>query len=183
MGNKLRLPFINVKHKAHVWVVDYFPHDFKEFTEQVHRVDGKTTWRWKFQLQVCDADLNKDEIKKEGLKPEQVIALFVRGEEADKLLGLQAHDLNTKRGETTIKKLQEKLFILWGDLAEQKEKYLLANPKIKADRTFSFMTRLLYINNRPFEAGVREFGVEDKSGVLERDRWSKYWEIFDTKIV
>jgi protection-of-telomeres protein 1 len=183
-GRKFTLPFVNTRHVARLWVADYYPHDLKDFVRQVPTVDGKTKWQWYFQLIVCDADVDRTKVKTKGLSAEQVISLKVQDKEAITLLGgLQPHDLNTRRGESTIKKLQEKLFILWGDLAEMKDKYLASHPEITPDRQFSYISHLLLINNRPFTAGIREYGVEDGKGGLELHRWNKYWEIFDTRIV
>lgn len=46
------LPFINVKHLARIAVVDYWPHNLKDFAYY----SNNSRWSWRFWLVVKDAE-------------------------------------------------------------------------------------------------------------------------------
>ena len=82
---------------------------------------------------------------------------------------LVCNSLNGKTGEKGLHKLQEKLFILWGDLHEKKDKFFAAHPHIMPDTDFQVAKYNIVANNLPFEAGVMEYGrkVVQPSGQSE----------------
>lgn len=49
--NGHELPFINVNHRARLAVVDYWPHNLKDFTS----LSKDAKWAWRFWLVVKDA--------------------------------------------------------------------------------------------------------------------------------
>ncbi|PGH00914.1 hypothetical protein AJ79_08069 [Helicocarpus griseus UAMH5409] len=143
-GEPYRLPFQNLRYKASVRVVDFFPHKLEDFAVQydIERAmlsdsegslgsgdddDGdnsgdssptagrRTRWEWRFCLLVEDAGPGTHYNRKE--KRERM-KLYVADHDAECLLSLDAVDL--RADSATLHELRERLFILWGDLEERK---------------------------------------------------------------
>lgn len=78
--------------------------------------------------------------------------------------------------------MREKLFILWGDLAEKKDTFLRSHPHIKPDGDFSALQYNIVADNLPFEAAIAETGVEVKLNDNEKT-WVMVHRLMHTKIV
>ncbi|KAE8447227.1 hypothetical protein EG329_010921 [Mollisiaceae sp. DMI_Dod_QoI] len=136
-------PFTLCKYKAHVRVVDYFPHRIEDFAvgrkpsemdmlsdysggedtdlEETLRTfrSGKgfsKVWQWRFALQVEDAS-SKDSKDR--------LWLMVDNHAAQFLLSLEDDATNLRGNQTLLTNLKEQLFKLWGDLEERKSSTLL----------------------------------------------------------
>jgi hypothetical protein len=125
-------------------------------------IDGDLTmrsddrWEWAFVLLVEDA-------RPTIVDGEKVtIPLVVHADDAVHLLGLEATDL---RHNLQVKhRLEQKLWTLWGNLAE-----------LKADEVWAEEERLAP-SNHPFECCIDEFGTLQEGG------WQRSWKIRQTII-
>lgn len=78
-GITYELPFINVKHRTHLRVVDYYPHNLQEFSQLKRKPRSSfTEWEWDFWLVVVAGDLDGEQ--------KRPINLHVCGEDAQVLL-------------------------------------------------------------------------------------------------
>lgn len=85
--------------------------------------------------------------------------------------------------------LRERLFLLWGELAERKDAFLKDNPEVKPDERFSTWTYNITAETVPFEALIAETGgvVQPNSEEYGADMgenlgWWRYFDIVGTKI-
>ncbi|KAK4939387.1 hypothetical protein LTR66_015009 [Elasticomyces elasticus] len=137
-GNPYYLPFQNNKYKAKVEVIDFFPDNIEDFAtpyrlseysvlEDYDSADDEEVsfefaatnpkavwWSWHFVLFVRDPPRSSAE-KGDN---KDIMLLQVHSKEGDHLLRAEACDLRKEPQE--LAKLKEKLFVLWGDLAERK---------------------------------------------------------------
>ncbi|KAE8146341.1 hypothetical protein BDV25DRAFT_143789 [Aspergillus avenaceus] len=154
-GISYRLPFQNLCYAATVRVVDFFPprlkdfavpQDFKDNDSDVgmSRNGDFTRWEWRFCLLVEDALPPPPGHSRERMK------LYVAGGEAEYLLRLDATDL--RKDKQALANLRERLFILWGDLEEQKS---------KAEEMGGLGPRKpARASSRPFNCSIKEYGVK-----------------------
>ncbi|KAJ5746336.1 hypothetical protein N7520_011518 [Penicillium odoratum] len=119
-GISYKAPFQNVAYSILARVIDFFPPDLADFAVQVpvkSIVDKKQhmAWDWRFCLLVESVEpvTLKDQLR-------EPMKIFVSGAEAVHLLCLDPTDL--RRDSRRLSQLREKLFLLWGNLAEQKSK-------------------------------------------------------------
>lgn len=139
-----RLPFINVKYRANVRVVDYFPNRLTDFVvgrreseydmlsdfsggestdnegdmelfRKGQGFGGAKTWQWRFGLRVTDFD-NKNPTAKDCMW------LVVDNESGQSLLQMDAENL--REHPQKLDELREALFLLWGDLEEKKSELI-----------------------------------------------------------
>ncbi|KAJ6102254.1 hypothetical protein N7486_004681 [Penicillium sp. IBT 16267x] len=118
-GISYKLPFQNVAYNIIVRVVDFFPPDLADFAVQVRtrsivpQSQEHMTWDWRFCLLVEGVEplVSKDQ-------PREQMKIFVSGAEAEHLLCLDPTDL--RENPSNLIELKEKLFLLWGNLEEQK---------------------------------------------------------------
>ncbi|KAI9671492.1 MAG: hypothetical protein M1817_003543 [Caeruleum heppii] len=127
------LPFLNIKYRATVRVVDFFPRRLEDFAVPrrapeydvlsdrdssgseadiaMHVKDPQSMWEWRFCLLVEEGDPTapggKDRLK-----------VMVAGNDAVRLLKMDAKNL--RRDKRALEELRERLFILWGNLEELK---------------------------------------------------------------
>ncbi|KAF2087850.1 hypothetical protein K490DRAFT_65130 [Saccharata proteae CBS 121410] len=198
-GISLTLPFINAKYRARVRVVDFMPPDLRDFSRSVAdptyndtpftptpstnpssliSTPSQPKWEWSFCLLVEDASQPPTG---NGTPPDR-IPLLIHDKNAEGLLKMDACDLRKNR--KSLNQLREKLFILWGDLAELKE---------KGQDPFDEATARLR-SSRAFETGVMEYGVriggedegEDGDEVVGEDDgfgWRRMFQMFGTTIM
>lgn len=187
---EVQLPFVNVNHRAHVRVVNFFPPQLEEFTcvrqiaseyeilsdhddaddssdEECHGMsqDEAGEWEWRFFLEVEDAAVSAEGSKKR-------LWAFVDNQAAQCLLNLDASDLT--RDSTKLDMLREKMFLLWGDLEEkmrgraqrlQRRRNNELPPPDSSDEDcdgdgVAAPNSNAQVNNRPFSCCIRQFGVK-----------------------
>jgi hypothetical protein len=183
IGNDFYLPFQNCCYHSKVRVVDFLPRDLACFASP-HRpsdydilsdheesecsdvdVDDSedTIWEWRFYLFVEDATTPTN-----PGQPKMQMPLLVAGKDGEYLLDMEASDL--RRDPQKLGLLREKLFVLWGDLQEQKE------ARQNCDATTSIKP-----SAKPFECLIKEYGIpaRDEHGHakddLEFDRMFRIW--------
>jgi protection-of-telomeres protein 1 len=150
-GVVYQLPFQNVNYHTQVRVVDFFPHSIEDFavrnntaplfSNEDGTADPEYGWEWRFCLLVEGV-----EPKASKQEPRQVMKLYVCGQDGDCLLDGVAVDLRNNR--RRLHETKEKLFLLWGNLEEQKS-------KARASGLQSWGS----VSSRPFECCIKEYGV------------------------
>ena len=175
-GTTVEMPFVNCKHRSLVRVVDFFPHDIKQFSKR-SPLSAKC-WIWDFWLVVRDITYDASNVDDDEQGHE--LNLRVSGSDATAFLGLIAHDLTSKANTKLANNLKEKLFLLWGELAEKKEKFFQAHPHIKADQAFSAITHNITSDPLPCVIGIKELGDERLAKTHDS---AAYYMINETKIV
>jgi protection of telomeres protein 1 len=120
-------------------------------------------WEWRFYLFVEDATPPIT-----PGQPKMQMPLLVAGKDGEYLLDMAPSDLRTDPQK--LGRLREKLFVLWGDLQEQKE--ARGNCDIATD---------IKPSAKPFECLIKEYGIpaRDEHGQvkddLEFDRMFRIW--------
>ncbi|KAF1981249.1 hypothetical protein K402DRAFT_239699 [Aulographum hederae CBS 113979] len=173
-GTERQLPFINMRCRANVRVVDFYPHNLQDFAQSLddptfnpphsddeddsvsyERASGTPNrWQWAFCLLVEDAKPPAEEKDPVRLK------LMVDDACGQYLLKLDAEDL--RENPHLLGRLREKLFLLWGDLEEKKAAGILSTPSSMA-----------------FECCIQEYGVPTGSN----DEWMRMHRLFGTTII
>ena len=237
-GRSYLLPFQNIKTRSTVGVVDYFPDDLADFSvltssktaaelndgsdaestssHASHHEDGALhdnhieKWEWRFGLVLEDATSKKSKnyTKSENADDPVRLTAYVAKEDADFLLKLDAVDL---RADTqALDTLREKLFLLWGDLEEQKTS--LTNRQLNDDGSKAVAAddpgskddkekkAMIAPSGRPFECCLMEYGVQASEQNWEQDpddsrntdddaqhmtvgkNWKRRWRMFGTTI-
>ncbi|KAL5094153.1 hypothetical protein Trisim1_008261 [Trichoderma cf. simile WF8] len=140
---KLQLPFVNMKYRANVRVVNFMPPDLEDFAQpkklkkkkhpefemlsdeesdadadmegEEEAVDRSTAreWEWRFFLELEDASSHG-----ENQKEKRTLWVAVNNPSAQCLLSLDASDLRSDQ--KNLEALRQRLFLLWGDLEEKK---------------------------------------------------------------
>ncbi|KAI9930375.1 3-ketoacyl-CoA thiolase with broad chain length specificity [Aspergillus wentii] len=165
-GIEYRLPFQNLCYRPLVRVVDFFPHNLEDFAvpedaecaalsssesdeaPDLNDTDRFYRWEWRFILLIEDGSPSPPGQPKEQMK------LFVSGADAVHLLGIDAKNL--RKNKSTLDILREKLFYLWGNLEEEKQKAAAEgnlNPQI-----------LKTVSSVPFTCCIKEYGVKCTHG-------------------
>lgn len=190
-GEKQPVPFVNVKHKIRVKVVDFFPHEIKSFAEKRPlENDGAPKWVWNFILRVIPAD---------KLDPHQeAIDVEVSGDHAVRLLGgMPPGDLNKDEG--YYYRLRTVLDVMWQDLAQKKDEAWAGSGKNPSTWQHSLEEIGKQQPARPIELCISEEGVrteelteadKHKDETLWQDKkirhsswgWSRVWRVCDTVI-
>lgn len=165
-GNTHVLPFVNVKSRARVRVVDFEPKKLEDFSvaqkparndesdDDTPMMDYESSQNheWFFSLLLQDASKPKGST----LGPEDQTWVNVHHAEAQYLLGNDVDDpADLHQDHLLLSKLREKLCILWGNLEEK-----------SGDQQLS---------NRPFECCLSEYGVEMEDDEPERESHSFGW--------
>lgn len=212
------LPFANLNYRAHVRVTDFAPADLRDFTfakkasefdalsdneesDYASDSDGslsesdRRTWEWRFFLELEDAH---DEEKER-------IWVVVDNQSAQCLIGLDA--LNLRTDKTALGALRETLFVLWGNLAEEKlaSEKSAAVPKrvqkaINTDRPPPDSSDIedndddnrqkpaMQVANLPFSCCIRQYGIKvresdpDKADAGDGFRWQRVYGLFGTRV-
>ena len=216
------LPFQNVKTRTAVRVVDYFPKDLADFSVPVTKAlgyhplpeiehdeesdaddatrvstgDDLENWEWRFALMLEDAENSRSTTQRTKLK------VYVAQEDADFLLKLDAVNLHADA--QALGELKEKLFLLWGDLEEQKSAAFAA-ANHEPGSSHSQVQRELQVvpRGRPFECCLMEYGTLLSGGDIDNgnddwpqtiesanetdgqeicNNWKRRWKLFGTTI-
>lgn len=163
-GREYQLPFINIKYRARVRVVDFEPKDLEDFAVRPeHEYDSDNdnlAWldntpashEWHFALLLEDASIPKSAPETER----QRIWVEVHHGSAQFLFGNSLPDPDDLGDNgKLLKQLREKLFLLWGNLEEKTEDEALSN--------------------QPFDCVIMEYGVPLEDDDPEQDATSKGW--------
>ena len=182
-GNDFFLPFQNCCYHAKVRVVDFLPNDLAHFAVPYRASDyavlsdhadsedsdvemyedGDVMWQWRFYLIVEDATSPATTGHERIQMP-----LLVADQDGEGLLDMEASDLT--RDPKKLAQVREKLFVLWGDLQEQKE------AKEDSDSLVDIKP-----SAKPFECLIKEYGIPARDedghtkGQLEFDRMFRLW--------
>jgi protection-of-telomeres protein 1 len=182
-GNDFYLPFQNCCYHSKVRVVGFLPNNIANFACPYRASDydilsdheesegsdidmdesGDVEWEWRFYLVVEDAT-SPATID----QPKMQMRLLVAEKDGDYLLNMEASDL--RKDPRKLAQVREKLFVLWGDLQEQKERNgnSDANTNVKPSA-------------KPFECLIKEYGIPATdehghvNGQLEFDRMFRLW--------
>ncbi|KAF2486297.1 hypothetical protein BDY17DRAFT_315178 [Neohortaea acidophila] len=157
-GREYVLPFINVKYRARVRVVDFEPKRLEDFVHQgqparreddgedeaVMDWESSARWEWGFSLQLEDASRTKES---DGDASNR-LWVNVRHQDAQYLFGNDVGDPEDLRDDAhLLAQVREKLCILWGNLEEA---------RVSGEEE---------VSNRPFECCIAEYGVQvDEKG-------------------
>jgi protection of telomeres protein 1 len=181
-GNDFYLPFQNCCYHSKVRVVDFLPNDIASFACPYRTSDydilsdheesegsdidldesRDVKWEWRFYLLVEDANSPAT-----VGQPKTQMPLLVADLDGVYLLDMEASDL--RKDPQKLARVREKLFVLWGDLQEQKE--------AKGD----FDVTNIKPSAKPFECLIKEYGVaaRDEHGLvksnMEFDRIFRIW--------
>ncbi|KAF2838039.1 hypothetical protein M501DRAFT_956178 [Patellaria atrata CBS 101060] len=178
-GTAVEFPFLNLRYRARVRVVDFYPSKLEDFalplddksynnqesdqseSEVWHNSSPHKRWEWAFYLLVEDA------VRTSPKETPTRMKLLVNNDSAQYLLKLDATDL--RQDKQRLKQLEEKLFILWGDLQERKSKGEDISPA----------------HNNAFECCIREYGVPVQNPRAKDNfsaRWTRMHGMFETTI-
>ncbi|KMU76715.1 telomere-binding alpha subunit central domain containing protein [Coccidioides immitis RMSCC 3703] len=208
-GIQYRMPFQNLKYRASVRVVDFFPPNLEDFAvpynpeyamlrdtvdgsdlsdSDEEPIIGQQIWEWRFCLLVEDGGPG---IHHPPGQRRQRLKLFVTGPDAVFLLSIDP--VNLRKNPDVLASLREKLFILWGDLEERKNSNSeMFNPNDTAA-----------INAKPFTCCIKEYGVrvafdcadenDENDDADENDEnhqetsnsfcWERRFRMFDTRVM
>ena len=182
--NDFHLPFQNCCYHSKIRVVDFFPDNIADFAvphrpsdyeglsdyEDNEASDFDMTeatdvqWEWRFCLLVEDART----MVVKG-KPRAQMQLLVAEGDGDYLLDMDASDL--RQDCAKLQRVQEKLFVLWGDLQEQKEAAAKSENPVDTNPS-----------SKPFECLIKEYGISvrdkrhDKSErAVDFERMFRVW--------
>ncbi|KAJ5558969.1 hypothetical protein N7461_002941 [Penicillium sp. DV-2018c] len=150
-GVVYQLPFQNINYRSEVRVVDFFPHSIEDFcvrsetASQYMNEEGTTeprySWEWRFCLLV---EGTEPKASKEERRP--VMKLYVCGLDGDYLFDDVAVDL--RDNPARLSETKEKLFLLWGNLEEEKSKARAAGLQSWGK-----------VSSLPFKCCIKEYGV------------------------
>ncbi|KGO74679.1 Telomere end binding protein [Penicillium italicum] len=155
-GIVYRLPFQNVNYHSQVRVIDFFPPRVEDFAVQTTSaslfsnekgaMEPKFGWEWRFCLLVEGVGP-----KPSKQQPREVMKLYVCGQDGDCLLDDDAFNLrdNPRR----LEAIKEKLFVLWGNLEEEKSKAMASGQQSWGP-----------VKSCPFECCIKEYGVQCTHG-------------------
>jgi protection-of-telomeres protein 1 len=207
---RLPLPFVNLNYRLHVRVVDFYPLGLEDFARPVvtseydvlsddeHSDSGSDSdnesriaatpngWEWRFFLKLEDATEDSSE-------PDRVAWVLVDNFAAQCLIDLDASDLRNDMDK--VEDLRQRLFLLWGELEECKQReiakrailnaYRNGPPPSSDDEGFPQPST---VANVPFSCCVRQYGIK----VTERNpakadagvdmRWERVFGLFGTRI-
>ncbi|KAF2161297.1 hypothetical protein M409DRAFT_28336 [Zasmidium cellare ATCC 36951] len=170
-GDPYTMPFINVKYRAKVRVVDYEPKSLEDFAvpplpeEQDESQDsmawqytGTPNFEWYFSLLLEDATNSKDHSR---------VWVHVQHKDAQFLFGNDIKNPMDLRAEPRLlAKLREKMFVLWGNLEEGGGEGL---------------------SNLPFECCIQEYGIEMDEEDPGKEKaplgWQRMYSMFGVTIL
>ncbi|CAI7632169.1 unnamed protein product [Penicillium glandicola] len=154
-GVVYQLPFQNVNYHSQVRVVDFFPPNIEDFAVQTtsaplfsnHKgaTEPKLGWEWRFCLLVEGAE------PKPSKQAREVMKLYVCGQDGDFLLDDDA--FNLRENPRRLEAIKEKLFLLWGNLEEEKSKAMASDQQSWGP-----------VKSCPFECSIKEYGVQCTHG-------------------
>lgn len=179
-GREYALPFINVKYRAKVRVVDFEPKDLEDFAVRPEPdydsddSEGNMEWvttaspsyEWYFSLLLEDATIPPSANDTE--KPR--IWVQVHHDSAQFLLGNLEDPEDLAHNSALLTQLREKLFLLWGNLEER-----------VGDEDGQVLSNL------PFECCIYEYGIplseEDPAQEAALEGWKRMYALEGTSIL
>ncbi|OQN97391.1 hypothetical protein B0A48_16550 [Cryoendolithus antarcticus] len=170
-GRSYILPFINAKYRTRVRVIEYFPPEIEDFAvavegdedDSLHEYPPSTTqWEWSFSLQLEAAA---------GGAQSNTSSTWVNvsHQEAQHLLGtsFEHEPCDLRRNPRVLRKLAEKLEILWGDLEERRKAGDTDKPA-----------------NVPFDCYLLEYGLLKDDGDERRlEDWQRQYMLHGVTIL
>ncbi|KAJ5952692.1 uncharacterized protein N7479_011105 [Penicillium vulpinum] len=150
-GIVYQLPFQNVNYHSQVRVIDFFPPRVEDFavqtasaplfSNQKGAIEPEFGWEWRFCLLVEGVE------PRPSKQPREVMKIYVYGQDGDCLLDDNAFNLhhNPRR----LAAIKEKLFLLWGNLEEEKSKAMASGQQNWGP-----------VKSCPFECCIKEYGVQ-----------------------
>ncbi|CAI6341202.1 unnamed protein product [Periconia digitata] len=177
----LRMPFVNCRYRVHLRIVDFWPMDLTQFSKNLgdanfntkatpeQRQKSRHKWEWDFVLLVEDGATPARNEKER-------IPLLFGNAQGQNLLQMDACDL--ANNPNILHKLEEKMFIMWGNLQERKIA-LWKEKKIRLP--LSTDDPQLQLNNLPFECCLEEYG-EAVGAYGEATDWIRRYSPFNTTI-
>lgn len=214
---QVTVPFAPMSYRGNFRVRDFKPDRLEDFAVPMETVDEYAAlsdndesgseassvgsgsdagegreFQWAFSLKLEDAEVPKGEEK-------QSFWAMIDNQAAQYLTNLDA--TNLKRDATTLQKLRDTMFVLWGDLEEQKRPIVdkqeaaaartrdgkppESSNDVQGEMTLSSMT----ITNRPFGCCISEYGVKEKvsdesmANAGPGHRWRRMHQLERTRIV
>ncbi|XP_014555961.1 hypothetical protein COCVIDRAFT_101107 [Bipolaris victoriae FI3] len=157
--NDYELPFVNCRYRSRVRVIDVFPPKLELFAHSLNdpnwtkrsgkqHADNtcpKERWEWGFVLLLEDAEVPRGGVSEK-------LRVVVNNSSAQYLLKLNAQDL--KNNPKVLRQLEQKLFLLWGNLMELKTELRAKGsdlPLPPGDNR---------LQNKPFDTCIEEYGCE-----------------------
>ncbi|KAG8416912.1 hypothetical protein J3459_013523 [Metarhizium acridum] len=228
---KLQLPFINSNYRTYARVTDFMPPCLEDFAHRKRRTseyaglsDNEesdpesasdsdndahplsaltnvvTGWEWRFWLKLEDAQCKESSKgSKDSKDSKDSIWVVVNNQSAQMLLGLDASDL--RNDEKSLGDLRQRLWLLWGNLEEQKAE--MENRVLKARRSSNSSAppahsddeesgtkkpARIEVSNRAFGCCIHQYGVtvaeddETKADAGNGKRWERIFGLFGTRI-
>lgn len=184
------VPFSCNKFRGRVRVVDFYPGNLKYFAqsrrirpwdvlsdqgdtdessddEQSSAQSGsKRVWEWHFALQLQDALPRKGN----NTEPPRTLWVTVDNSEGQYLTGLDACDLHKDEG--ALSELRDRMFVLWGNLEEQKSKSTEKKTPGPSKSTNSARgkSNLPQLERPPLDSSDNEHGDDNHSGSSKEDK-------------
>ncbi|KAG9583545.1 hypothetical protein KCU77_g10803, partial [Aureobasidium melanogenum] len=183
-GVKLELPYLNVKHKVKVRVVDFWPPILEDFASpapaanasgELSDEDMNTVSPFPNQKWIWDFFLLLDDIRP-GSAPAQLWA-HVDHRYAEFLLSMDEDATDLRRDTRTLAKLREQMAILWGNLEELKIAALAKQQPFPAPEAAS--AEGTNLSNLPFCCFIAEYGQELDQDDIESAESSGYTILYD----
>ncbi|KAH8722423.1 hypothetical protein GQ44DRAFT_741639 [Phaeosphaeriaceae sp. PMI808] len=172
--NDFTYPFLNCKHRSRVRVIDFFPPELELFAHCTNDPSwdkranpSKKRWEWGFVLRVEDAKVASNTVSEK-------LRVFVGNEAGQHLLDMDAKDL--KSNPKHLSRLEEKLFILWGNLLELKTELRDKGtdmPLPPGDNR---------LQNKPFDCCIEEYGYEVRLSDTYPTGYKRMHKLAHTKI-
>lgn len=201
-GESYVLPFVNARHHIKARVVDFFPPRLEDFSIKLSQAeinDDKSDfsvdmawdnspprWEWSFALHLEEVS---SATTGAGASPRSRIWVNVGHLEAQHLFGNSVDDPGNLREDTALlNKLREKLYILWGDLEEQKrtegEKEDIREVKrARLDNDMNGKTEEKKPSNLPFNCCLGEYGELREGGHKDEiEDWERGYMMFGVLI-
>lgn len=204
---ELPLPFTNQNYRCNVRVTNFRPSSLEDFTRGRKKIDfdvlsdngespgssdsegyddsmtanvtADLKWEWRFWLELEDATCENAER----------VWVVLDNQSAELLTSLDACDL--RRNPEILGKLRQKMFILWGNLEEEKSSHRSQTPRSGDDVRLDSSddeTVGMKISNQPFPCCIKQYGIK----VLEQDagkatagnnlRWERMFGMYGTKV-
>ncbi|KAG9947388.1 hypothetical protein KCU85_g5857, partial [Aureobasidium melanogenum] len=186
-GLKLELPYLNVKHKVKVRVVDFWPPILEDFASlapvtdasEEHSDDDMDTtsplssqkWIWDFFLLLEDVKPHQP-----SSAPAQ-LWVHVDHRYAEFLLCMDRDATDLRRDTRTLAKLREQMAILWGNLEELKAAALAKQQPFSAPQAAA--AEGTNLSNLPFYCFIAEYGQELDQDDIESADSSGYTTLYD----
>lgn len=213
-GETYTLPFQNINSRAAVRVIDFWPPHLEDFAvpkrkrseyavlsdyedsdsdstgkNTTHSSSQEQEYEWRFALLLSDATSPSCSSQ----PPTPTLKAYISGPDAECLLKLDAENLHASPA--ALAALREKLFLLWGNLEEQKMKSLevenSALKEIDGNEHGTGKRRGAVARGRPFQCCLKEYGVKvwrEEGGSVSRDDgdprlWERRWRMWGCTIV